>query len=191
MPEKLDKFAKAVKSKGAPLGLISAFINGTLDPQLCPVHNQHLIYNSWKCIHCLKFHSLVTPDGLHIHVYGPVKGRQHDATLYKQSGLATILDKYFYAPGGKALFIYGNPAYGIGPHLLSPFKGPAVTKDQALWNSKMSKVRKAAEWGFRDLYTHFAFLSFTKNKKVLLQLCGLYYMVSILMCNAHTILHYP
>lgn len=104
---------------------------------------------------------------------------------------STILDKYFYAPGGKALFIYGNPAYGIGPHLLSPFKGPAVTKDQALWNSKMSKVRKAAEWGFRDLYTHFAFLSFTKNKKVLLQLCGLYYMVSILMCNAHTILHYP
>lgn len=30
-----------------------------------------------------------------------------------------------------------------------------------------------------------------KNKKVLLQPCGLYYMVSILMCNTHTILHYP
>lgn len=164
-PAKLDEFAKAVESKGAPLDVISAFIKGTLDPQSCPVCNQRLIYNGWKCIHCLKFYSLVTPDGIHIHVYGPIEGCRHDATLFKQSGLATILDKYFYAPDGKAFFIYGDPAYGIGPYLLSPFKGPAVTEEQALWNSKMSKVREAVEWDFRDLYTHFAFLSFTKKQE--------------------------
>ena len=76
-PEKLDEFAKAVESKGAPLGLFLAFINGTLDPQSRPVRNQHLIYNGWKCIHCLKFHSLVTPNGLHMVLSKAVDTMQH------------------------------------------------------------------------------------------------------------------
>lgn len=190
-PQKLEQYAQAIHAKGCPLKNISSFIDGTLDPNSRPVRNQRMVYNGWKRVHCLKFHSVVTPDGLHSHVYGPVEGRRHDETLYKQSGLAELLAKHFWTPAGEPLYVYGDPAYGIGAHLLSPYKGPAVTEDQRRWNSKMSKVREAVEWGFREVYANFAFMNFTKNKKILLQPCGLYYMVAILMCNAHTILHNP
>jgi hypothetical protein len=37
----------------------------------------------------------------------------------------------------------------------------------------------------------FKFLNFSDNQKVLLTPCGLFYMVAVLLTNAHTILHRP
>ncbi|KAF8600004.1 hypothetical protein BDV93DRAFT_403417, partial [Ceratobasidium sp. AG-I] len=53
----------------------------------------------------------------------------------------------------------------------------------------MSKVREAVEWGFGEVIRQFAFLDFYKNQKVLLQPVGILYVVGILFCNAHVILH--
>jgi len=160
-------------------------------PCYAMAHTSIFLYNGWKRIHCLKYHSLVAPDGLAIHVYGPVEGRRHDETLYKESGLSELLKQHFWSPEGNALCIYGDPAYGLGPHLLSPYKGAVITEGQSKFNSAMSKVREVVEWSFKEITQQFGYLDFKNNQKVLLQPCGLYYMVSVLLCNAHTILHLP
>lgn len=190
-PSKLQQYAKAISTKCGFEVPVWGFIDGTLRKVARPLLNQRILYNGWKRIHALKWHSVITPDGLHAHVFGPVEGRRHDETLYKESGLTKILDEYSWDPEGNPLAVYGDPAYGIGRHLLSPFKGAGLSDEQQAFNARMSKVREAVEWGFGDAVRQFAFLDFSKNLKVLLQPVGLLYSVALLLSNAHTILHQP
>ena len=97
-PVKLAEFGTAVAAKGAPLNVVVALIDGTLQKNARPSNNQRLVYNGWKRIHCLKYHALISPDGIVIHIYGPVDGRRHDETVYKESGLASLLEKHFWTP---------------------------------------------------------------------------------------------
>ena len=71
-PVKLAEFGTAVAAKGAPLDVVVALIDGTLQKNACPSNNQWLVYNGWKHIHCLNYHALISPDGIIIHIYGPV-----------------------------------------------------------------------------------------------------------------------
>ena len=139
---KLAKFGTAVAAKSAPLYVVVAPIDGALQKNAHPSNNQQLVYNGWKHIHCLKYHALMSPDGIVIHIYGPVDGRRHDKTVYKESGLASLLEKHLWTPDRQPLYIYGDPAYNVGPHILSPYKGPVVTGEQHTFNSKMSQVRE-------------------------------------------------
>jgi hypothetical protein len=149
------------------------------------------VYNGWKRIHALKFHAIITPDGIIIHVWGPVEGRLTDEQLYEDSGVAQILEEHAFDLRGTPLQIYGDPAYGLSTHCLSPFQGNNVTAEQMRFNTAMSSCREAVEWGFGELTSLFPYLDFSKNLKALLQPVGLYYLIGILLCNAHTCLHVP
>jgi len=126
-----------------------------------------------------------------VHVYGPVDGHWHDQTVFAQSRLSTILEQYFWTPSGQALYIYGDSGYTSGPHMLSPFKGPALSAEEKQFNYRMSCIREPVEWIFKEISQQFEFLDFVRSQKILLMPCGLFYMVGLLLCNAHTILHYP
>lgn len=189
-PSKLETFASFVYLKGAPLDVVAAFLDGTLRKNARPIRNQRMVFNGWKRMHCLKFHLLLSPDGLAIHVYGPVEGRRHDETVYKESGLQDLLRTHFHTEDGRLLFIFGDSGYSCRGQVLSPFKDPQ-TDEQRAWNAAMSKVREPVEWVFGEVTKQFAFLDFSRNFKLLLQPCALYYLVAILLCNAHTILHRP
>jgi hypothetical protein len=188
-PCKLGEFATAIHRKGSALNNCWGFIDGTFRPIARPVWNQRLVYNGWKRCHGLKFQSVVTPDGLHVHLFGPVEGRRHDETVYRSSGFPQILQQYSYAPDGTPLVVYGDPAYGLSQHLISPFKGANLTVEEHRFNASMSKVREAVEWGFGEVVCQFRYLDFHKNLKILLQPVGLFYAVGVLLCNAHVILH--
>jgi hypothetical protein len=166
-------------------------IDGTLRKNARPVHNQRVLFNGWKRIHCLKYHAILAPDGIVIHIYGPVEGRRHDETVFQQSGVTQILEKHFWTVDGRALFIYGDPAYSVSAHVLAPYKGATVTAEQSAFNSAMSHCRETVEWAFREVVQQFPFLDFSRNQKFLLSPCGLYYLVAMLLANAHTILHEP
>jgi hypothetical protein len=142
-------------------------------------------------MHCLKYHAILTPDGIVIHIYGPVEGRRHDETVFQQSGVTQLLEKHFWTPDGRPLFIYGDPAYSVSAHVLSPYKGAAVTAEQSIFNSAMSHCREPVEWCFKEVTQQFPFLDFSRNQKILLSPCGLFYLVGMLLVNAHTILHRP
>ncbi|KIJ56001.1 hypothetical protein M422DRAFT_150642 [Sphaerobolus stellatus SS14] len=189
--EKLSSFARAFTAKGSPFPFVAALIDGTLQKSARPVRNQRLFYNRWKRIRCLKYHILISPDGLVIHVYGLMGGRRHDETVFKESGLVELLNKHFWSPEGLALYIYGDPAYSVGPHVMSPYKGSNITLEQQAWNAEMSKIQEPVEWAFKEVSQKFTYLDFSTSQKILLTPCGLYYLVSLLLCNAHTILHYP
>lgn len=190
-PAKLEEFCASLSDKGCPVKTCWAFIDGKLQKIARPSQNQRIVYNGWKRIHALKFHSLITPDGIHSNVWGPVEGRIVDRDLCKESGLAEILARYAFDESSRPLQIYGDPAYGLSAHLLSPFQGLNVTPEQARFNATMSKCREAVEWGFGELVSLFPYLDFPKNLKALLSPVGIYSLVGFLLCNAHTCLHIP
>ncbi|KZV99813.1 hypothetical protein EXIGLDRAFT_762278 [Exidia glandulosa HHB12029] len=121
--DKLTEFALAVEAQGAPLTNCVAMLDGRRRKCCRPSRNQRLLFNGWCRYCCLAYHTLTTPDGIHVHVFGPIKGRRHDWTIFKESGLPDLLRRHFDDSAGNAMVIYGDPAYGLSPHLISPFLG--------------------------------------------------------------------
>ncbi|KAF7343200.1 hypothetical protein MVEN_01751200 [Mycena venus] len=193
-PYVLEQFAQCMHAKGSPHSHVCSLMDGTLEEISRPTRNQRLVFNGWKRMHCLKYHVIISPDGMIIHVFGPIEGRRHDEMCFKQSGVLQILEKHFWTPGTpethKPLIVYGDPAYTVSTHVCTPYKGAALTEAQHLFNTRMSRIREPVEWVFKEIGDQFGFLNFTKNQKLLLQPVGLYYLVAVLLCNCHTILHH-
>lgn len=184
-----ERFADAVHQKGAPLSRCWGFIDGTVRPITRPGVDQRQVYNGHKRVHALKFQSVVTPDGIIVHLSGPWVGRRHDARMLMESNLLETLSIHANGTNGEAMQIYGDPAYGIHRYLLSPFRGANLTPEQRLFNKDMSSVRECVEWQFGKITTLFAFLDFKKNLKLWLQPVGRYYLIGGLLTNLHTSLY--
>ena len=60
----------------------------------------------------LLMQSVVTPNGLVAHMFGPTEGKRHDAFMLISSGL-TEKPCQFEQRNGQLYVIYGDPAYGI------------------------------------------------------------------------------
>ena len=71
-PIQLENYAEAVFNKGAALRNCFGFVDGTVRPISRPDENQRAVYNGHKRVHGLKFQSVVIPNGLIAHLYGPV-----------------------------------------------------------------------------------------------------------------------
>ena len=71
-PIQLENYAEAVFNKGAALRNCFGFVDGTVRPISRPDENQRVVYNGHKRVHGLKFQSVVIPNGLIAHLYGPV-----------------------------------------------------------------------------------------------------------------------
>ncbi len=184
-PAVLSEFCHKISQKGAPLDACFGFIDGTVR-QICrPSRNQRLCYNGHKRKHALKFQSVTTPDGLIIHLFGPIEGRYHDVRLLRESGLGDTMIQHARDQSNRQLCVYGDPAYGVTSWLVSPFKGSKLTPQQEQFNSSMSAVRGTVEWGFQRIVTLWAFLDFAKNQKIYLQRVGMFYQFCTLMTNVH------
>jgi hypothetical protein len=190
-PHTLESFAHCMSAKGAPHHHVCSLMDGTLEEITRPTRNQRLVYNGWKQMHCLKYHVIISPDGMIIHLFGPIEGRRHDETCFKQSGVLDILKKHFWTPTREPLVVYGDPAYTVSTHVCTPYKGAALTEAEQLFNTRMSRIREPVEWVFKEIGEQFGFLNFAKNQKLLLQPVGLFYLVAVLLCNCHTTLHHP
>ena len=67
-PIQLKHYAVVVFNKGAALRNCFGFVS----PISRPVENQRVVYKGHKRVHGLKFQSVVIPNGLIAHLYGPV-----------------------------------------------------------------------------------------------------------------------
>jgi hypothetical protein len=92
-PECLERFCNKISEKGVPLEKVFGFIDGTVRPMCRPSKHQRKCYNGHKRVHALKFQSVTTPDGLIVHLFGPIEGRRHDCFLLQESQLG---DRYVY-----------------------------------------------------------------------------------------------
>lgn len=188
-PNHLQSYANAVYNKGSPLDNCWGFIDGTVQAICRPNKNQRVVYNGHKRVHGIKFQSVVTPDGMIASLFGPYEGRKHDSGMLNESTLLQQLQQHSYGRFGNSLCIYGDPAYPLRVQLQAPFRGPALTRNQVLYNKAMSKVRIAVEWVFGDIVNYFAFLDFKKDLKIGLSAVGKMYVSCAIIRNAHTCLY--
>lgn len=144
--DRLQVFCNAISAvHNTSLQTCWGFLDGTLHSICRPSCGQEGVYNGWKRRHTLKYQGLVTPDGIIVHLAGSREGRVHDITMYRESNLPHYLERHSYNPQEEALEVYGDAAYIIGPHIITPFKGVGVTPVQHQWNAAMSKVRIVIE----------------------------------------------
>jgi hypothetical protein len=117
-PERLASYTIAIREKDAPLETCWGFIDGTMRRIARPIYGQESVYNGWKRGHYLKYQAIVAPDGLIVHLYGPVEGRLHDSTIMVQSEILTMLEAHAYKPDGTPVQIYSDSAYGINGFII-------------------------------------------------------------------------
>ena len=185
----LREFAAAISDLGAPLPYCWGFIDGTIRPICRPQHNQRIVYSGHKRLHGLKFQSVVAPNGLIANLYGPIEGRRHDAAMLRYSGILPELEQNMTLNDGTIFSLYGDPAYPLLPHIITPFRGAVITNQERIFNKRMSKLRTSAEWTFGKIRSIFAFLDYKKNNKLYLQPVGKYYAVAAILTNCHTCLY--
>nr|XP_006818565.1 PREDICTED: uncharacterized protein LOC102805935 [Saccoglossus kowalevskii] len=136
-PESLQLFCNAIHERDSPLTNCWGFIDGTARPISRPIHYQKQVFSGHKRIHAMKFQSIIAPNGLIAHMFGPFEGRRHDAAMLAESGLLEQLQQ-LNAPNGDPYSVYGDPAYPLRPHLLCPFKGALLSPEEREFNKKMS-----------------------------------------------------
>ena len=186
----LQSFADAIHDKGAPLENCFGFIDGTVRPICRPTRHQRVVYNGHKRVHSLKFQSVVTPNGMIANLFGPVEGRRHDSAVVRMSGLMAELEhRQMRDRAGRAMAVYGDPAYPLREYLQCPFKGANITPGQQDFNAQMASARECVEWEFGKMLRIFAFLDFRKNLKIFLSPVAKYYLVGGILTNCHTCLY--
>lgn len=187
--ERLQSYSQSVQEKGGAMRNCWGFIDGTAR-QICrPSINQEDYYSGHKRYHCVKYQSVLCPDGMIVSLKGAYPGRRHDAGIFRESGLYRELEeKAVY--GAEKYALYGDQAYGVMELLLTPFAGRNPLPDyQQNFNLSMKVLRVAVEWGFQKIISQFAFVDFRKNQKLLLQDVDSLYKVAVLLTNSHTCLY--
>ena len=77
----------------------------------------------------------MTPNGLIPFLSGPIKGRNHDAVMLRQSNLFDWLRHFSHSANGSQLCIDGDPEYSLREQLHRPFKrGINLTPEEAVYN---------------------------------------------------------
>lgn len=187
--ERLQLYANSVATKGSPIYNCWGFIDGTARPICKPSVDQQKFFSGHKRFHCVKYQSVVCPDGIVASLLGPFHGNRHDAGILRESNLYEQLETKTKFSDNNKFVLYGDPAYPIRELLLCPFSSRNISNPQAEFNKAMSSLRQGVEWIFGKIATEFAFLDFKKNQKLLLQDVGTMYKVGVLLTNCHTCLY--
>ncbi|OWZ19401.1 hypothetical protein PHMEG_0006359 [Phytophthora megakarya] len=114
------------------------FIDETIRPICHPSKSQQAVYNSHKCVHALKFQTVVTPDGIISHLFGLVDGRRQDLLMLNESKLKDILHNNLTFHNK---LIFDDPAYGCSNVFCCPYKGCRINAPEKELNKAMSSVR--------------------------------------------------
>lgn len=178
---------QAINNVGAPIRNCWGFIDGTVRAICRPKRHQEEYYSGHKRLHCVKYQSVITPDGIIINLNGAHPGRNHDAAIFRDSEIYDQLQRNVVFQNGQYV-LYGDQGYGIRELLLVPYANP-VTEEQQNFNTAMSSLRVSVEWGFQKVISEFAFVDFKKNQKLLLQDVENFYKVAVLLTNCHSCLY--
>lgn len=190
-PANLKRYAGAIYKAGAPLQTIWSFIDCTLRQMCRPSRWQRQAYSGHKKYHAVKFQALNLPNGLFGHLFGPLEGRRNDNYLAEESRIFEKARQHAFREGANAntpigqryYHIFGDPAYGVSPVLMSPFTGEKTEAEQQ-WNNEMSSVRISVEHGFGGVLNTWPFLCAFWKQRVHSSPVGRYYRVGVLLFNA-------
>lgn len=85
-----------------------AFIDGTIRPICRPSLQQENYYSGHKRVHCVKYPSVLCPDGLIINLSAAYPGRRYDAGIFRDSNLYQQLEQLALYPDGEHFVLYGD-----------------------------------------------------------------------------------
>jgi hypothetical protein len=115
----------------------------------------------------LRFQGARLQNGLFSHLSGPVEGQQNDNHLLLELQLLDVCVIYACHWGADENIpihqhffqLFGDPVYGLGPCILSPFSKVDRTEEEMEWNAAMSAVRIEIEHGFGNVTCLWPFLN--------------------------------
>jgi hypothetical protein len=176
-------YSNCVHEKGSALPNVVGFIDGTAVEIARPGGmGQRATYSGHKRRNCVKFQAVSAPDGLILHLYGPIEGRRNDMMLYRESQIDEVMQSSSNILGVQYC-LYDDPAYCLRLYLQVGFQGSNLTGDQIQFNSSMSKVRIAVEWTFRDIKMYFTHIDLPRKLKMGVTPAGLWYVCSAALWN--------
>ena len=171
MGQRAPRYAQCVLDKGGGLDNCVGFINGTGLFVAGPGGGlQRSFYSGHKGTHFLKFQSVTTPDGLLFHLFGPMEGRRHDITMYREAGLQYCL--------------FGDKAFLLRPWMQVAFPEPVDGEqdaDKEEQNTNMAAVRVSVEWGYKEVKLVFKSLEYKRKLMVREGPVGLMYRCAVFL----------
>lgn len=189
--DRADAYSTGIKNLGAALEKCVGFLDCTKIRMCRPGGAsmcQRSVYSGHRRMHCLMYMTITTPDGLISALHGPIEGRRHDLTLFRQSGWEADLEHLLLIDGIQH-YVYADSAFTIRPYLQVPFGTVGATLQQVLFNRAMSGVRVAVEWNYKDLKQMWSTNDYSRLLKVRQAPIGLIYKASALMLNLRTCIY--
>lgn len=111
--------------------------------------------------------------------------------LWAESGMPEKLAAHVMVPDSEnpavlhAYQLYGDVAYGLGPHILRPFPETGIqTEYQFLWNSVMEREWVSVKNAFAIVTNMWPFLQVKWKMQVYQSPVGRFYQVGVLLANA-------
>jgi DDE superfamily endonuclease len=176
-------YSQCVTEKGSLLPNVVGFIDGTAIEIARPSGlSQRATYSGHKRRNCIKFQAISAPDGLILHLFGPMEGRRHDMTLYRASQIDGVL-QHSLLINEIQYYLYGDAAYCLRPYLQTGYHGSTLNMEQIQFNMSMSRLRIAVEWAFRDIKTYFTHIDLPRKLKLGITPVGLWYICSAVLWN--------
>jgi len=186
MNERAATNARCVQDKGGAMDNCVGFIDGTGIFVSRPGRGQQRsVFSGHKRTHMIKFQSIVTPDGLFFHLAGPMEGRRHDVTLYRDAGTDAMLEAGLLVQGVRYC-VFGDKAYLLRPWVQVPVPsvaGVALGDEEEGFNVDMASVRVAVEWGYKEVKQVFPALDYKRKMKINECPVGLLNKVAVLLWN--------
>lgn len=159
---------------------IIGFIDGTFRGTACPVVGQRAMYNGYKRKHGVIFEAITSPDGLIVHVHGPITGANNDRFVIARSRVGERLG--IMLPGRA---VYGDAAYSLGPGMLVGYSRQECIEDPAkrALTRKLNDARATVEYGFKDVISRFPFFDLESRQRTGQMKVGTSYKVACLLSN--------
>ena len=113
---------------------------------------------------CLNFQAIAGPDGIILHLFGPLEGWRHGSAIYRRSEVDGNLGPAFMIDGERRC-AHGDPASPHRPRLQLGCQLPALDEDQRLFDASMNSARICAERRYKDMKQRFSAINLPRKMK--------------------------
>ena len=190
------RYAKAIRRSGAKVKRCVGFVDGNDLPIAKPGKFERYCFSGKANYHLLKHQGFIGPNGMFLEFYGPEPGSVTDSCMLGSSGLLGRFSSVVGLPGERGhFFIYGDPAYPLGPWMMKPYGDAQPTRRERVFNVNMARRRIAVEWGFGKMQEEWPFFAIKKGQKIFASKAqtasgvSTRYQVAALLTNLRTCLY--
>lgn len=193
---KIANYAQHIsKRSGNTVGNVWAFVDETKLEICRPTHDEHLHYNEDAKAYVYKYQGVIAPDGMIIALIQSVNGCMHDSEAWVKAGIREKIQSIFrsqyedkeYCP----YLIYGDLGDYQGWEIMEPHgtsRGVLENSSEPLaapqgFESGMSSLRVATNWGFRRVVNLWAFTSAKRQLRMYQKYNEYIFPMAVLLTN--------